>query len=195
MARVAFYTFGILHEHRDHPQTKGFVDRSPNVFESAENSQGFVDRSKGIRRDGPHEDGPHWGDPQARPRFFVEDQHPGAPATISLWDDLESVYSFAYYGRHAEALGKRKEWFVSPEWPTYVAWWVEDGHIPTRQDASQRLEHLHDHGSTPHAFDFKTPFDAAGQPWRMDRAKIRERAEVVKKFDEDNATGPEGATG
>jgi hypothetical protein len=70
-----------------------------------------------------------------------------------------------------------------------VAWWVEDDHIPTRQDASQRLEHLHDHGSTPHAFGFKTPFDDVGKPWRMDRGEIRERSEVVKKFDEDNPTG------
>ncbi len=186
MARVAFYTFGILHESGDHPRTEPFVDRIPSVFAGAENSKGFVDRSKG--RQNP-EDGLHWGDPQAHPRFFVEDQHPDAPATISLWDDLESVYAFAYSGRHAEVLGKRKEWFVNPEWPTYVAWWVEDDHIPTRQDASQRLEHLHDHGSTPHAFDFKTPFDAAGQPWRMDREKIRERAEVVRKFDQDNPIG------
>ena len=106
-----------------------------------------------------------------------------------MWDDLESVYAFAYYGRHAEALGKGKEWFVNSEWPFYVAWWVEDDHIPTRQDASQRLEHLHDHGSTPHAFDFNTPFDDVGKPWQMDRGEIRERSEVVKKFDEDNPTG------
>ena len=31
--------------------------------------------------------------------------------------------------------------------------------------------------------------DTAGQPWRMDRQKIRERAEVVKKYDKDNPTG------
>ena len=78
---------------------------------------------------------------------------------------------------------------MNSEWPFYVAWGAEDDHIPTRQDASQRLEHLHDHGSTPHAFDFKTPFGDVGKPWRMDRGKIRERSEVVKKFDEDNPTG------
>lgn len=185
MARVAFYTFGILHERGEHPKTQGFIDRTPGVFASAENADGFVDHANTHIERHDHT----WGDPRAHPRFFVEDQHPGAPATMSLWDDLESVYAFAYYGRHAEALGKRKEWFVNPEWPTYVAWWIEDDHIPTREDASKRLEHLHDHGSTPHAFDFKTPFDYAGQPWRMDRKKIRERAEVVRKFDTDNPVG------
>jgi len=176
---------GGTNEAGDHPQTKGFIDRIDNVYASAENSDGFVDRAPRRTERHAHQ----WGDPRANPRFFVEDLHPGAPATISLWDDLESVYAFAYYGRHAEALGKGKEWFVNSEWPFYVGWWVEDDHIPTRQDASQRLEHLHDHGSTPHAFDFKTPFDDVGKPWRMDRGKIRERSEVVKKFDEDNPTG------
>ena len=113
----------------------------------------------------------------------------GAPATMSLWDDLESVYAFAYNGRHAEALGKREEWFRKPEWPTYVAWWVEDDHIPTREEGATHLEHLHDHGSTYYAFDFKTPFSADGQPCRMDRDRVRDRAEVVKQFDANNPTG------
>ena len=52
------------------------------------------------------------------PAFFVAEQYPGAPATLSLWDDLESVYAFPYNGRHAEALSKREDWFRKPEWPT-----------------------------------------------------------------------------
>lgn len=69
-----------------------------------------------------------------KPRFFVEDKHIFAPTTLSLWADLESVFAFAYNGVHAglnaEALKHRKEWFLTPEWPTYVAWWVEDNHEP-----------------------------------------------------------------
>ena len=178
MSRVAFYTFGILHESMEHPQTKGFRDRLPFVFAGAENSEGFVGRAPRPSE----EPGPRWGERQTHPRFFFEDRHPGAPATISLWDDLESVYAFAYNGRHAEALGKREEWFRKPEWPTYVAWWVVVDHIPTREEGATHLEHLHDHGSTYYAFDFKTLFSADGQPCRMDRDRIRERAEVVKQF-------------
>ena len=186
MARLAFYTFGILQGPRDHPQTKGFADRSPFVYVNAEHSEGFIDRAP--QRITEEQD-PRWGDRLAEPRFVVNEKDAIAPATISLWEDLESVYAFAYNGRHGEALRHRAEWFKEPEWPNYVAWWVEDDHIPAREEAVGKLEHLHDHGSTPNAFNFKTPFDAAGQPWRMDRAKIRERAEVVKKFDEDNPTG------
>ncbi len=167
MVKVAFYTFTILHEGKEHPKYKGFFDRVPFIFESAEKAS------------------------LAEPGFFVDDQHATqAPlATLSVWEDLESVYAFAYHGRHAEALSKRQEWFIKSEWPTYVAWWVEDDQIPTREEAAKRLEHLHENGSTPQAFDFKTPFDAAGEPIRMDPAKIREHSQAVKAFDESNPTG------
>ncbi len=186
MSKLAFYTFGILHEPREHPRTKGFADRSPFVYASAENSKGFVDRAP--QRITEKQD-PRWGDRLAEPRFVFYEKDALAPATLSLWEDLESVYAFAYNGRHAEALSKREEWFRKPEWPTYVAWWVDDDHIPAREEAAAKLEQLHDQGATPDAFDFKTPFDANGNPWQMGRDKIRERAEVVKKFDQDNPTG------
>ena len=145
------------------------------MFESAEEAEGFVDRA-GSRyletQDSP------WGDPGASPRFTAEQWEArikddsattaasdgSEAATVSIWDDLESVYAFAYNGRHVEALKKRSEWFVNLEWPTYIAWWVEDGETPTREDPASQLEHLDDKGSTPHAFDFKAPFDAAGTP-------------------------------
>jgi len=38
MAKLAFHTFGIFHEPRDHPRTKGFVDRHDSVFEGADSS-------------------------------------------------------------------------------------------------------------------------------------------------------------
>ncbi|MBC8281304.1 MAG: DUF3291 domain-containing protein [Chloroflexi bacterium] len=200
MAKLAFYTYGILEETKGRPHSKGFIDRVPDVFESAERSDGFIDRDRARSRE---DASLAWGDPDASPRYTKEqwlaqtgdstvspiiltgpDSYEAA--TLSLWDDLESVYAFAYNGRHFEALKKRAEWFVKPEWPTYVAWWVEDGETPTREDAAGRLEHLHDKGSTPHAFDFKTPFDASGTPWKMDRPKIQEHAKTVKEFDEDN---------
>jgi hypothetical protein len=63
---------------------------------------------------------------------------------------------------HLEALQKRKEWFRPPEWPTYVAWWIEDDETPTWGDAFARLEYIHDHGPSPYAFNFKQAFDGDG---------------------------------
>ena len=111
--------------------------------------------------------------------FHRDDPGARAPATLSLWADLESVYAFAYRGPHAEALSKRKEWFVKADWPTYVAWWVDDDLVPTYQEAIQRQRHVHENGPTPYAFDFKTPFDEAGSPVRMSRSKIEKRRQSV----------------
>jgi len=33
-----------------------------------------------------------------------------------------------------------------------VMWWIEDDHIPTLEEAMQRLAHLQEHGSSDHAF-------------------------------------------
>lgn len=175
MARLAFYTFGILHEPYGHERTQGFVDRAQGVFDSAEATDGFVDRS---RRD-PDTNEHSW-QPFASPRFYIEGEHAGAPTTLSLWDDLESVFAFAYYGAHGEALSKRKDWFVPPEWPTYVAWWVDDDHRPCWEEASARHEQLHDQGPTPGAFTFKKAFTPEGDPLEIDRECIAEKRKTVK---------------
>jgi len=192
MAKLAFYTFAVLEGAFRHQHSRGFVKRITAVFESAEQASRFAGRADSARHEGQDS---QWGDPLATPRFNARqrdarrDNSPEVPpddhesATLSLWDDLESVYSFAYYDRHAEALKKREDWFVKPEWPSFVAWWVENGQIPTWEDACSRLELLNNESPTPHAFDFKTPLDSAGTPWRMDRSKIQEKSDRVKPFD------------
>ena len=163
MPRIAFYTFGILREPYGHPQVQGFFDRIDSVFEQAKNSEGFIALDDGS-----------WGD-YVWPRFYIKEKHAGAPATLSLWRDIESVCAFAYKNLHGEALNLREEWAVKPKWPTYAAWWVDDKHIPTREEASRRLEYLHDKGSSPFSFNFKKSFDALGNPKDLDRELLNER--------------------
>ena len=63
---------------------------------------------------------------------------------------------------------------VKGDWPPFVCWWIPDDETPTRTEGAKRLEHLHDKGSTAYNFDFKSPFDADGQPLRVDRQKIQD---------------------
>ncbi|MDB5060154.1 MAG: domain containing protein [Chloroflexi bacterium] len=150
MARVAFSTFGIMREKSGHPQVQGFLDRISATFAAADAAPGFLG--------GPDRNGalaPSFLDPALR------DQE---ASTVSLWEDLHSVWAFAYRGLHAEALQHRREWFGEPAWPNYVAWWVEDDHMPSWPEAAERYQHLHDHGSTAFAFTFKKPFGADGGP-------------------------------
>jgi hypothetical protein len=46
-----------------------------------------------------------------------------------------------------------------------VLWWVPAGHIPTVDEALERLDRLRRDGPTPAAFTFRVPFAAdAGDP-------------------------------
>ena len=174
MVNVAFFTFGILREAADHPQMQAFWDRGPHNFEGAEQSDGFIDRS----RPKPESEDYDWGEATVR-QFFREAEFGRAqlPRTLSLWKDLESVFAFAYVEAHAEALSHRKEWFRKPEWPTYVAWWVPDGHTPEWSEAVERHQHLHDHGPNPYAFDFKHPFGPEGESVELDRTLVKNKIE------------------
>ena len=167
MARVAFMTFGILREPWGHPDVQSFVDVDIEIFAKAEGASGFIDRDR------------YPTDPTGNPfgeyatgRFVTPEFRDRDTPTLSLWADLESVFAFAYTGDHAAALRRRREWFVKPAWPIYVAWWVADDEWPDWRNANTRLEHLHDHGSTAFAFDFRSPFGADGQPIKVNQPRI-----------------------
>ena len=49
-----------------------------------------------------------------------------------MWDDVELVYAFTYYGFHAEVLKRRDDWFVKGEWAAFVCWWIDDDESPAR---------------------------------------------------------------
>jgi hypothetical protein len=171
--KLGFLTVGILREPVGHPQVQGFIDRLPGLYRLAENSDGYRDRS--IRDVGKwlHS----WG-PVELPKCFPPPADETRIAmTLSLWNDLESVAAFAYHGAHAEALGKRWEWFEKHKLPTYVAWWVPEDHQIDWHEGSTKLEHLHVHGSTAVAFDFERPFLPDGTAYSLDRMSVR--AKVV----------------
>jgi hypothetical protein len=168
VAKLAFFTFGILHESQGHPRVQEFIDRVPDVFRVARETPGFV--AHWTRHPSIEFYKLPWGD-RVDPGFFDEARHPSnsVAATLSIWEDIASVQAFAYSGKHLEALQKRKEWFRPPEWPTYVMWWIGDDETPTWEEACDRLAHLHDNGATAHAFNFKQAFDCYGAALAVER--------------------------
>lgn len=164
--RIAFLTFGLLYESPGHAKVQPFIDRVAGVFAGAQAHPGFVAHAPGrLNRYGA--DMRDWGERGAAP--FMDDADPARSdaATLSIWEDLDSVYAFAYAGVHLEALQKRKEWFRPPQWPTYVAWWIGDDETPTWTDAFSRLETIYKQGPSPLAFNFKQAFDSAGIPLQL----------------------------
>jgi hypothetical protein len=81
---------------------------------------------------------------------------------MSVWGSLESLQQFVYKSAHVGTLRGRKQWFEQIEGPILALWWIPAGHIPTVQEAQDRLQHLKENGPTPHAFTFRTPFPAPG---------------------------------
>jgi hypothetical protein len=53
----------------------------------------------------------------------------------------------------------RKQWFERMTEVYSVLWWVAENHIPTLEEASERLEGLRLQGPGPGAFTFKQVFD------------------------------------
>jgi uncharacterized protein DUF3291 len=171
-------TFGLMREPLGHPRMQGFIDRIDTNLAAAEASDGFIARSVFDEATGQDT----WG-VRATPTHFQGDEYENrGVATLSLWQDLESVFAFAYSSSHAEALSKRKQWFMEPRWPNYVAWWVRDDHTPSWPEACQRYDRLECEGASPDAFDFKRPFGPDGQPMRVDRDVVsRKVAKSIAK--------------
>jgi hypothetical protein len=91
---------------------------------------------------------------------------------MSVWESLESLQHFVYKTSHVETLRARKQWFEQLEGPMLVLWWIPAGQLPTVSDAQERLAHLKEHGPTPYAFTFRSPFtapdDASAEPDGLD---------------------------
>lgn len=95
---------------------------------------------------------------------------------MSVWESLEALQRFVYRSRHVQTLRDRKEWFEEIEGPILALWWVPAGHIPTVEEARERLRHLKEHGPTPHAFTFRTPFPAPDAPDAPEEPKTLDAA-------------------
>jgi len=131
--------------HQDNPVNKHFVDNLDRVNAIAEEQPGFVWRLQG--------DGNNATDIQA-----FDD--PNIIVNISVWEDIQPLVNFVYRNKdHKEIMKRRKEWFEKIDF-FMVLWWVEEGQLPTVEDAKIRLELLRRNGPTYSAFTFKKPFAA-----------------------------------
>lgn len=133
----------------DAEEIKEFVDNLELVNRIAENSDGFVWRLKDESGDATD--------------IKVFDD-PNMIINMSVWDSVDALKNFMFRSHHRDFMRRKSEWFHRLAEETYVLWWVEDGHVPTLDEALTRLEHLRNKGDTPYAFTFKTNFTAAEAP-------------------------------
>jgi hypothetical protein len=137
----------------DEPVMAGFVARLDEINAVADGAPGFVWRLK-------------TDDGNATSIQAFEDKL--ILFNMSVWESPEHLRSFVYRSDHAQVMRQRKSWFERFEGVYLVLWWVPAGHIPTVQEARERLAHLQTHGESPHAFSFArifpSPADTAAEP-------------------------------
>jgi hypothetical protein len=78
---------------------------------------------------------------------------------LSVWSSIEALRAFVYTSAHVHVLRQRRSWFEQLATSHMVLWWVPAGHIPTPDEALERLERLRRDGPTPAAFTFRAPFE------------------------------------
>jgi len=125
------------------PIMEGFVSQLEEVNTLAETSKGFVWRLKDENNNAT----------SLNP--YNDDQ---IIINMSVWETLEDLEAFVYYGRHVQVLKDRRKWFVKFGSVFMVLWYIPIGHIPSIEEARERMDHLHQNGPTQMAFDFKVKF-------------------------------------
>lgn len=128
----------------------GFVAQLDNVNELADRSPGFVWRLK-------TEEG------NATSVQAFDDS--AVLVNLSVWESIEPLRTFTYRSGPAGPLRQRAEWFAKPKKPHFALWWIPAGHIPTVQEARERLELRRIQGDTRAAFSFTNSFPYPAIDW------------------------------
>jgi hypothetical protein len=140
---IAQINIGRIRGPMDGPVMAGFAARLDEINALADNAPGFVWRLQ-------TEEG------NATSLHVYEDEY--MLINMSVWESVDLLYEYVYKTAHAELIKGRKDWFEKLDTPIMTLWWIPAGHIPTPDEAKQRLEHLEKHGVTPLAFTFRQRF-------------------------------------
>jgi hypothetical protein len=125
----------------DDAMMEAFVARLDEINQLADDAPGFVWRLKS-------EQGPSsYLRPYDDERILVN---------MSVWTSIDALKEYVYKSAHAEVLRRRRDWFENFDGAYLAMWWVPEGHVPTIEEAKERLEHLEAHGPTDFAFTFRT---------------------------------------
>jgi CHAT domain-containing protein len=131
-------------ERMDHPLLAEFVENISRLNALAEQADGFIWRLKDES-----------GDALAIEAF----SDPTIVINMSVWRDVETLKNYVYSSDHLAFMRRKKEWFTKLESNHLVLWWIPKGHIPTIEEAKEKLRHLEEKGSTPEAFAINQPYE------------------------------------
>ena len=143
---LAELNIGRLIADTDDPRVSDFMDNLERINGLGKRMPGFVWMMEGSAGSGNTE-----AKIDGDPRFVPN---------LSVWEDAASLEKFVWGTIHKKFYERRAEWFEVLGAMHFVMWWVEEGHLPTLEEALDRLEHLKTHGDCDHAFGWKHLRDA-----------------------------------
>ncbi len=141
MYHLAQYNIARARAPLNDPLLADFVAALAHVNEAAEKAPGFVWRLKDES-----------GASSSYVRAYDDER---MLVNFSVWESVEAFRSYTYAAPHLDFFRRRAEWFEPHTDPYLVLWWIDAGHIPTIEEADERLRHLTAHGPTDYAFTFK----------------------------------------
>ena len=153
MQHLAQLNVGRLRYEVDDPRMADFVNNLARVNAIADRTEGFVWRLQDASGNATSYR-PYGGDP----RMAVN---------MSVWENVAALEAYVWQTVHKRFYGRREEWFERLAGPYFVMWWVPAGHIPTVEEAVERLEHLGQHGPSDYAFGWESL--PAAQLWKTAR--------------------------
>ena len=142
---IAQVNIGRIRAELDDPSMAGFVNRLDEINALADASPGFVWRLI------VNEGNATYLRPFDDPRMLLN---------MSVWESVEELRQFVFQTAHKELLKQRHAWFEKLTDVYAALWWVPSGHIPSVDEAKQRITHLEKHGATQFAFTFQRLFEA-----------------------------------
>jgi hypothetical protein len=130
----------------DSPVMAGFVAKIDEFNALADRSPGFVWRFQGASGNATYLR------PYADERIIFN---------LSVWQSPDVLKAYVYRTGHADLVRQRQQWFEHGDQAILALWWIPAGHIPSVDEAKDRLEHLRTHGPTARAFSFRQIFPPA----------------------------------
>lgn len=127
------------------PQMAGFVARLDEINALADASPGFIWRLQ---------------TPEGNATAVQAYADDLILFNLSTWASIEDLSRFVYTSEsnHRDVMKQRRRWFQRFDGPYMALWWIPQRHIPTVEEAKERLEHLRISGETQYAFSFKKSF-------------------------------------
>ncbi len=122
---------------------QGFVSRLDEINAIADTAAGFVWRLQSDAGDA------------TSIRVFDD---PLLLVNMSVWEDVDSLKNYVYKSLHVELIRDREAWFDKITTMHQVLWWVPAEHIPSTQEAKEKLALLNEKGPTADAFTFGRNF-------------------------------------